>query len=96
MNEPALRAVLWDMDGTIVDTEPFWMEAETELIAAHGGTWSHDDAMQLVGSGLVQSARILQEAGVALEVDEIIGTLTDRVMVQVERLRCPMPCQRMQ
>lgn len=72
------------MDGTIVDTEPYWMRAETELVAEHGGTWSEAQGMQLVGSGLVQSARILQQAGVALEVDEIIGTLTDRVMLQVD------------
>lgn len=71
------------MDGTIVDTEPYWMRAETELVTEHGGTWSEAQGMQLVGSGLVQSARILQEAGVALEVDEIIGTLTDRVMLQI-------------
>jgi len=73
------------MDGTIVDTEPYWMRAETALVAEHGGTWSEAQGMQLVGSGLVQSARILQEAGVALEVDEIIDTLTDRVMVQIEQ-----------
>lgn len=72
------------MDGTIVDTEPYWMRAETELVSEHGGTWSEAQGMQLVGSGLVQSARILQQAGVALEVDEIIETLTDRVMRQVE------------
>lgn len=71
------------MDGTIVDTEPYWMRAETELVSEHGGTWTHEQGMQLVGSGLVQSAMILQEAGVALSVDEIIGTLTDRVMRQV-------------
>jgi HAD superfamily hydrolase (TIGR01509 family) len=72
------------MDGTIVDTEPYWMRAETDLVAEHGGSWSEAQGMQLVGSGLVQSARILQQAGVALEVDEIIGTLTDRVMVQID------------
>jgi HAD superfamily hydrolase (TIGR01509 family) len=73
------------MDGTIVDTEPYWMRAETELVAEHGGVWTEADGMQLVGSGLVQSARILQQAGVELEVDEIIGALTDRVMVQIEQ-----------
>ena len=30
-------AVLWDMDGTLVDTEPYWIAAEHELVAAHGG-----------------------------------------------------------
>jgi len=72
------------MDGTIVDTEPYWMRAETELVTEHGGTWSTEQGMQLVGSGLVQSARILQHAGVALEVDEIIDWLTDRVMLQID------------
>ncbi len=85
MTATTIAAVLWDMDGTIVDTEPYWMRAETDLVTAHGGTWSEMDGMQLVGSGLVQSARILQQAGVALEVDEIINTLTDRVMVQIEQ-----------
>jgi len=71
------------MDGTIVDTEPYWMVAERELVTAHGGTWSREQGMQLVGSGLAQSARILQEAGVDLGIDAIIETLTDRVMEQV-------------
>ncbi len=72
------------MDGTIVDTEPYWMRAETELVTEHGGSWSQEQGMQLVGSGLVQSARILQEAGVALSIDEIIDALTDRVLAQVD------------
>ncbi len=84
MTAPTPAAVLWDMDGTIVDTEPYWMRAESELVAEHGGTWTHEQGMQLVGSGLVQSARILQEAGVALSVDAIIETLTDRVLAQVD------------
>jgi len=56
------------MDGTIVDTEPYWIEAEHKLIEAHGGTWSHEQAVQLVGQSLDYSAGILQRAGVRLEV----------------------------
>ena len=41
MRPPA--AVLWDMDGTLVDTEPYWIETEQALAARHGGTWTEED-----------------------------------------------------
>ncbi len=67
------------MDGTLVDTEPYWMAAETALVESFGGTWSHEDALQLVGNGLTDSAIILQNAGVDMEAEAIIGVLTDAV-----------------
>ena len=73
------------MDGTIVDTEPYWIAAEHALVEAHGGTWSHEQAMQLVGQSLTFSAGILQEAGVDLEIREIIDTLTGAVVSSVQR-----------
>lgn len=72
-------AVLWDMDGTLVDTEPYWMAAETALVESFGGSWSHEDALELVGSGLLDSAVILQRAGVAMEAQAIVDHLTDAV-----------------
>ncbi|MDR6505528.1 HAD family phosphatase [Arthrobacter oryzae] len=87
-SQPLLKAALWDMDGTIVDTEPYWIEAEHALVAAHGGQWSHEQAMQLVGQSLVFSAGILQQAGVKLESREIIDTLTAQV---VSRVRASVP-----
>ena len=80
MNAPRLSAVLWDMDGTLVDTEPYWMAAETPLVESYGGTWSHEQALRLVGLGLEDSARIFQDAGVRMSVDGIIDHLTDDVM----------------
>ncbi|MEK8229143.1 HAD hydrolase-like protein [Oerskovia sp. M15] len=47
---PLPQAVLWDMDGTLVDTEPYWIAAEHELVEAHGGTWSHEQGLQMVGN----------------------------------------------
>lgn len=67
------------MDGTLVDTEPYWMAAETELVASFGGEWTHEQAMQLVGSGLTDSARILQAAGVEMAANDIVDRLTDDV-----------------
>ena len=43
------EAVLWDMDGTLVDTEPYWIDAEFALADRHGGSWSSDHALNLVG-----------------------------------------------
>jgi HAD superfamily hydrolase (TIGR01509 family) len=48
----ALQAVLFDMDGLLVDTEPLWFEIESEVMARLGGDWSHADQAQLVGGSL--------------------------------------------
>ncbi|WP_322645520.1 HAD family phosphatase [Oerskovia flava] len=77
------EAVLWDMDGTLVDTEPYWIRGEHELVEAHGGTWSHEQALALVGNPLPESARLLQRAGVDLPVEEIVTYLLKRVGEQV-------------
>ncbi|WP_313816728.1 HAD family hydrolase [Citricoccus sp.] len=73
-------AVLWDMDGTLVDTEPLWNESQRALVEAAGGRWTAELAHGLVGQALDHGARLLQEAGVTLSVGEIIEhTMTDVV-----------------
>lgn len=76
-------AVLFDMDGTLVDTEPYWMLAETELIHSHGGEWTPEAGLQVVGMGLWDAATIFQARGVDLSADEIVEWMTDRVLEQV-------------
>jgi HAD superfamily hydrolase (TIGR01509 family) len=71
------------MDGTILDSEPYWMAAETALVESWGGSWSHELGLTLVGLGLSNSAKVLQEHGVALPSAEIIDLLTASVMEQV-------------
>jgi HAD superfamily hydrolase (TIGR01509 family) len=74
------------MDGTLVDTEPYWVQSEFDLVAAHGGTWSHEHAMRLVGNDLKVSARYIREhAGIDLEPSEIVEGLLDRVMARIDR-----------
>lgn len=78
--------MLWDMDGTLIDTEPYWMEAETELIESHGGTWSQEQAFQLVGNALPVSGGIIKrETGIPLEVDAIVAALLERVIVKLRQ-----------
>jgi HAD superfamily hydrolase (TIGR01509 family) len=77
-------AVLWDMDGTLVDTEPDWIAAEYELVEEYGGTWSDEHALNLVGNDLLESGRYISEhSGIPLEPAEIVEQLLDRVVVRM-------------
>ncbi|MEW1953589.1 HAD family hydrolase [Terrabacter sp. NPDC080008] len=79
-------AVLWDMDGTLVDTEPYWIEAEHELVGAHGGVWNDEFAHKLVGNALEVSAQlIIDQSGITLSVPEIVDALLQRVIRRVEQ-----------
>ena len=79
-------AVLWDMDGTLVETEPYWIESEYELAKEHGGTWSDEHALELVGNDLVESGRYIREhAGIDLEPAEIVELLLDKVVARIEQ-----------
>ncbi len=82
MRRPA--AILWDMDGTLVDTEPFWIECEHALVAEHGGTWTDEDAHSLVGFDLIDAAVELRDrGGVDLEPARIVEILLDGVLARV-------------
>ncbi|WP_350349912.1 HAD family phosphatase [Agromyces sp. G08B096] len=72
-------AVLWDMDGTIVDTEPYWMAAEVELFASYGIDWTHEESMQVVGMGLWEAAELFRRRGVGMAADDIVAHLTEQV-----------------
>jgi HAD superfamily hydrolase (TIGR01509 family) len=44
------RAVVFDMDGLLLDTELLWHKAEQELFARHGAEFTWDDKMAVIGS----------------------------------------------
>lgn len=73
------QAILWDMDGTLIDSEPFWQAAEYELVESGGGTWTHEDALALVGSDLLAAAHVLVAAGAPMEPQQVVEFLVERV-----------------
>jgi HAD superfamily hydrolase (TIGR01509 family) len=78
------------MDGTLVDTEPYWVAAETAVVETHGnGAWTPSDALTLVGNSLMTSGSIVQQRGqVRLPVEKIVELLMDGV---VSRIRDAVP-----
>ncbi len=72
------------MDGTLVDTEPYWIQAEHDLVESYGGVWSDEYAHQLVGNDLWVSAAFIREhSAVPLTDREIVDTLLAQVVRQV-------------
>lgn len=84
MDLPA--AVLWDMDGTLCDTEPYWIETEFALAERFGAPWSEADALELVGNDLLESGRYIQRRmGLEMSPEEIVEFLLDGVIERIER-----------
>jgi len=72
------------MDGTLVDSEPYWIEVEFALVAEFGGTWSMEHALNLVGKDLLVSGEYLREhGGVDLPATEIVDRLLDGVIARM-------------
>jgi HAD superfamily hydrolase (TIGR01509 family) len=78
-------AVLWDMDGTLIDSEHYWLSSEQELAESWGGKWSSDDGEQLIGMSLYESTSLIkQKVGIDLTPQEITDILTDAVTKKLE------------
>jgi HAD superfamily hydrolase (TIGR01509 family) len=62
-------AVLWDMDGVLVDSEPLWTVAETELYASWGRVWTDEVKAACVGKRLDDAVPVMI-AMAGVEADE--------------------------
>lgn len=87
MSSPAtLQAALWDMDGTLIDSEHHWLSSERELAQEHGVIWTEEDGLDLVGMSLYESSVLIKEKlSSNLEPGEIIDQLTARVTQKLSK-----------
>lgn len=85
-----MRAALWDMDGTMLDTERYWFDSEIELMREGGLTWTMADALGQVGSSIPATAAKLASRGLPGSTEDIAAELVARVGA---RMREQLPWQ---
>ena len=67
-----IEAVVFDLDGVLIDSEPVWEEVRRNLVASRGGHWAPDTQRRLMGMSTGEWARYLSEdLGVQLTPDEV-------------------------
>lgn len=80
----APAAVLFDMDGTLVDTEGLWMEAEQHVMRILGARWLPEDQVACLGGPLERVTEYMrQRSGTALADHEIGALLLDAMEVRL-------------
>jgi HAD superfamily hydrolase (TIGR01509 family) len=74
------EAVIFDLDGVLVDSEQLWNRAKEDLVRASGGRWRADAPHAMMGMSSPEWARYLhEELGVPREPDEINGAVVRRI-----------------
>jgi len=73
-------AVVFDMDGVLLDSEQLWNRSKEEFVREVGGHWREDAPRAMMGmSSLEWSAYLRDALGVHLDVDEINHAVVERM-----------------
>ncbi|MFM9136455.1 MAG: HAD family hydrolase [bacterium] len=76
-------AVLFDMDGTLVDTEELWWRGECAVMSGHGVAWTREDQATCLGGPLERVTAYMRERTGGSASEREIG---EALLVAVERL----------
>jgi len=87
MSEPA--AVIFDLDGVLIDSEAEWDSARRELTEQSGGSWRPEASRAMMGMSSLEWSRYMHdELGVPMGPDEISDAVVQRL---IERYRERLP-----
>lgn len=79
-----LQAVLFDMDGLLVDTEPQWFAAESATVEQLGGVWGKQQQVDLLGSNLPVAARyMIEHTSSPFDVSTVMQMLLENMTEQL-------------
>ena len=75
-----IEAVVFDLDGVLVDSEPVWEQVRRQVVAEHGGHWAADAQQRLMGMSTREWARYLsQDLGVGLPPERVAALVIERM-----------------
>jgi len=75
-----IEAVVFDLDGVLVDSEPVWEQVRRQFVADHGGHWAPDAQQRLMGMSTGEWARYLgQDLGVGLPPETIANQVIEQM-----------------
>ena len=67
----SIEAIIFDLDGVILDSEEVWHRVRHDFVTAHGGRWTEDDQKAVMGANSRQwAAHIRESCGVGLSEEE--------------------------
>jgi HAD superfamily hydrolase (TIGR01509 family) len=87
-----VEAVVFDLDGVLIDSEPVWEQVRRQVVAEHGGHWAPDAQRRLMGMSTQEWARYLNsDLGVGLPPPQVAALVIDEMAARYQNELPLMP-----